>query len=243
MQKTGIVIPCYNEYDRLDTRQFEEFITTRDDYYLCFVNDGSSDQTATLLKEFVGRHPEKSGWVNLEQNAGKAEAVRQGFLYCLRADRFEYIGFIDADLATPLSQVAYLIDWARLYGKKMIFGSRVKRLGVQIHRRTIRHILGRIFATVISNMLDLPIYDSQCGIKFMTGEYARIAFDKPFLSKWVFDVEIFARLKISLDRMDQDILEVPLLEWSEIGGSKLKISSMLRVPKDLYKIYKNYNLK
>lgn len=243
MQRTGIVIPCYNEFDRLDAKQFADFITTYPQYYCCFVNDGSSDQTAVLLEEIVSGNTSRAALVNLVQNSGKAEAVRQGILHCLQRDDLSYVGFIDADLATPLSQVHYLVGYFDAHQKQMVFGSRVKRLGITMSRKTHRHLFGRLFATITSNILGLPIYDSQCGSKFMTPEYARTAFADVFISKWAFDVEIFARLKKGYRDVEHQVLEIPLFEWQEIAGSKLNMWSMVGVLGDLYRIRRHYKLK
>jgi hypothetical protein len=80
-------------------------------------------------------------------------------------------------------------------------------------------------------------------MKIMTAEFAQIAFEKKFISKWVFDVEIFARLKKTFPNMEKDTLEIPLFEWYERKGSKLTIKSMLSIPRDLYLIHKVYNQK
>ena len=91
---------------------------------------------------------------------------------------FEIIGYLDADLATPLEEIPYLL---RFFDEEYeaVIGSRVKRLGTQIHRKLPRHYMGRIFATLASVMLNIKAYDSQCGAKFFKLETTQFLFEDP----------------------------------------------------------------
>jgi hypothetical protein len=124
---------------------------------------------------------------------------------------------------------------------QMVFGSRVKLLGRQIERRAIRHYAGRIFATVVSLMLELPIYDSQCGAKlFRLTPEARQVFATPFIARWVFDVEILARfLNLyagNARRLADAIYEYPLEVWTDVAGSKLASVDCVAAARDLARI-------
>ena len=102
--------------------------------------------------------------------------------------------------------------------------------------------MGRILATFISNMLNLAVYDTQCGCKIFKRELLPIAFKDPFLSRWLFDVEIFYRLKnhYSAEQLKSFSKEIPLASWVDQGGSKIKLSYGLFVWGDLYNIYRFY---
>ena len=98
LARVALVIPCYNEANRLDTAAFKNFRLPSDQIEFVFVNDGSTDGTLQLLQTLPG------SVVNLERNSGKAEAVRRGILAAL--DRKpDIVGFWDADLATPFSEL------------------------------------------------------------------------------------------------------------------------------------------
>ena len=101
----GIVVPCYNEMDRIQLSKFSEFLNSNDFIYFCFVNDGSTDGTQKILVDFVNLNPERSQLLNLSKNKGKAEAVRQGINTLLKSSKFQLVGYCDADLAAPLTEI------------------------------------------------------------------------------------------------------------------------------------------
>ena len=78
MQKICIVIPCYNEGDRLPVKEFNNFLTASDSVFFYFVNDGSNDNTSEILNSLRSNWSEKTMVLNLPCNCGKAEAVRRG---------------------------------------------------------------------------------------------------------------------------------------------------------------------
>ena len=151
---------------------------------------------------------------------------------------FDYFGFIDADLATPLSQVDFLISQFN-DDLIMVFGSRIKLLNNNIERNIIRHYMGRIFATFVSILFKLEVYDTQCGAKFFrTSESSINLFKSPFISKWFFDIEIFLRLRKQSDYFEfqKNVKEIPLQEWIEKGNTKLSLSDFILTPFLLIKL-------
>ena len=241
-----IVVPCYNEAHRLPAEKFVEFVHEGHDVDFLFVNDGSTDNTLELLERLRRVCGPAVSVLDKKTNAGKAEAVRDGMVRAIEQGKSGFVGFWDADLATPLSAISWLcqelIDAPRL---QMVFGSRVRLLGRHVHRRAIRHYLGRVFATVVSMVLRLPIYDTQCGAKiFRVSPQLSQVLGKPFLSRWVFDVEILARF-IALDHGDtralhDSIYEYPLERWEDVAGSKVKPGDFLIAFVDTFRIYSKY---
>jgi glycosyltransferase involved in cell wall biosynthesis len=190
--------------------------------------------------------PTKFTILNLPQNQGKAEAVRQGLLSAINSQP-DYVGFWDADLATPLDAIPEFLDLAESRPNlEMIFGSRVKLLGRRIERRPTRHYIGRVFATAVSAILGVAVYDTQCGAKvFRVSSSIKALFQEPFQSRWIFDVEILARLIQArrgkqLPQPEQVISEFPLLEWKDVPGSKLGYSDFVRAAWELARIYIYY---
>lgn len=231
MKPTIVIIPCYNEAKRLDLQQLETLLNEPGLSLLC-VDDGSSDDTLSLLRSF-SQHHETADVLALPQNQGKAEAVRQGLLSALACDPY-VVGFIDADMATPVEEVIRLARSAQTEDVDAILGSRIAYMGTNIDRSMSRHLLGRVFATAASLALDAQVYDTQCGAKFFrSSEILARVLDEPFHSRWAFDVELLGRLLAE----DAQILEIPLRRWVDVPGSKIGFKSMVKAGLDLAMIH------
>ena len=248
MQKTGIVIPCFNEERRINKERFLEYINSHQDVSFIFVNDGSTDNTLSVLQNFQIKDPQRIHVLDLDQNFGKAEAVRQGILYAIKL-KFQNIGYWDADLATPLGIIDHFLSALEAKAVFVVMGARVMLLGRDIKRKRTRHYLGRIFATVVSMViLKLPVYDTQCGAKiFRNNDVLKQVFSQPFRVNWIFDVEIIARYQMifknegTLDLTDL-IIEYPLDTWKDVGESKLKYVDYFIALFDVVKLYLLLNM-
>jgi glycosyltransferase involved in cell wall biosynthesis len=241
MSRLLLVVPCFNEEKRLDVAAFRAF-----DAEFLFVNDGSSDGTLRLLESLHDSDPRRFSVLNLERNSGKAEAVRRGILAALEGNP-DLTGFWDADLATPLSELTGFLEVFDTRPEiEMVFGARVRLLGRDISRQASRHYLGRVGATLISRTLGLAVYDTQCGAKlFRAGDALRAVFARPFLSRWIFDVEILARFieMQGRDAVARAVYEYPVTVWRDVKGSKVKSTDFLRALRDLGKIGRAYRLR
>ncbi len=238
-----VVVPCYDEERRLDIDAFLRFRLGEHRVEFCFVDDGSRDGTRGLLESLRAQDPQRFSVVALERNSGKAEAVRRGVVAAGQRNP-DLFGFWDADLATPLSELPSFIDMLTSRPQiEMVFGSRVRLLGRDIRRRALRHYVGRVGATLISASLGLAVYDTQCGAKMFRNTAAmREVFAKPFLSRWIFDVEIIARFVQANGRSAaaDAICELPLQVWHDVHGSKVKARDFIPALRDLWKIHRAY---
>ena len=246
MARARIIIPCYNEAQRLDGSRFKGFTCPSHEIAFLFVNDGSTDATRPLLESLKNSEASRFAILDLAENMGKAEAVRQGLLAAIKSQP-DYVGFWDADLATPLEAIPSFLDLAESRPDiEIVIGSRVKLLGRRIDRRCTRHYLGRVFATAVSLTLGLDVYDSQCGAKlFRVSPSINALFLEPFYSRWIFDVEIIARLIQArrgkeLPQAERVVYELPLMDWRDIPGSKLRYSDFARATWELTQIYNHY---
>lgn len=241
-----IVIPCYNEESRFPLQRFTDFADGHPAIRFLLVNDGSKDRTLDVLRSAAAGREDQVGVIDQPVNGGKGEAVRTGVMAAMQQAGCQFVGFWDADMATPLELIEDLS--AVLQGRPelaMVFGARVKLLGRYVERRAIRHYLGRVFATVVSVVLRLPIYDTQCGAKIFRVDAGTAAlFDQPFCSRWVFDVEIIARFirqrRYDMESVQKSIYEFPLPEWRDVAGSRVRPRDFFRAFFDVLKIYLRY---
>jgi len=240
--RIALIVPCFNEEQRLDTDTFRTFALPGFDLQFLLVNDGSSDGTLRVLQSLRDSNPSRFDILDLHPNGGKAEAVRRGILKAAESQP-DFLGFWDADLATPLTELPAFVDVFTRPNISIVFGARVRLLGREISRRPDRHYLGRVGATLISQTLGLAIYDTQCGAKlFRMNDAIPQVFGKPFLSRWIFDVEIIARyLKLwGRDRVAHSFYELPVTVWHDVKGSKVRSTDFLRALRDLWKIRRAY---
>lgn len=232
---TTLVVPCYNEAERLPRAQFIEFAETHE-VKLLFVDDGSRDRTANVIDEMLSP---KLELLRLSKNVGKGEAVRRGLLHAISKGA-EMVGYVDADLATPLEDVWAMLDYFADPGILGVTGARVHLFGSHIERRAVRHYAGRMFATAASKVLGKPYYDTQCGAKvFRVHAAIEAALAAPFTSPWIFDVELLGRIFAEARErgLPGTILrEHPVRQWRDVNGSHVRLSAFLRAPVELLNI-------
>jgi len=222
MGETQIVVPCYNEARRLPGDAFRAFCARAPAIDFLLVNDGSTDATLERLRELERALPGRVSVLDLQPNGGKAEAVRRGMLAAAKSGA-EYIGYWDADLATPLDEIPRFVAVldARSH-VELVLGARVQLLGREVRRSPVRHYLGRVFATAVSQVLHLPVYDTQCGAKLMRNRDELAAlFAEPFGVNWTFDVELLARF-LAAGRGAEALYELPLERWEDVAGSRVR---------------------
>ena len=206
---------------------------------ICFVNDASTDNTQAVLSQIQESFKNQVVILLNGKNLGKAESIRKAVHYILKQDNEGYAAYLDADLATSLEECYSYTQYLE-NGKQYVFASRILKIGSVVERKFSRFLAGRIIATFISKILDLKVYDTQCGCKVFTREIAGIGFEKPFLSKWLFDVEIFSRLlkHYGKDKAIALMDEIPVKKWVDQGESKVKLSYFFKLWLDLFRIWK-----
>jgi dolichyl-phosphate beta-glucosyltransferase len=229
-----IVVPCFNEAGRLAVEQLDE-LAADDAIGLVLVDDGSTDGTASLLHRFAADRERVEVCV-LASNAGKGSAVRHG-LQVARRSGAAWVGYCDADFATPAAEVRRLVTLARERPElAVVLGSRLALLGRTIGRRALRHAGGRVFAAGAARALRLPVHDTQCGAKILRADATLdLALARPFRSRWAFDVELLGRLT-ALGVPAFALWEEPLREWHDVPGSKRTLVASVRATFELVPI-------
>lgn len=214
-----LVIPCYRESTRIGAFLPElcREMSALGGVTIMVVEDGSDAEEVAkmdavievLRTEYVCLLALKT----LPNNLGKGGAVYAGWAECGGAD---WLAFVDADGACSPREVARLIQMKD--GARAIFASRVKMLGRQVDRLFKRHLLGRIYATLVSELLNVPVYDSQCGLKVVPRLAYEAVSSRLQVTGFAFDVE----LMVSLLDTGCQIQEVPI-DWQEVEGGKVSI--------------------
>jgi dolichyl-phosphate beta-glucosyltransferase len=210
----SIILPAYNESARI-AGTLEKILAhaTRCGWNaeVIVVNDGSSDDTAEIVRECAGRHPVVRLLEN-PGNRGKGYSVRHGML----SARGDILLFSDADLSSPIEEADKL--FAEIAeGADLAVGSRWLDRRLQIRRQPLhRRFLGRIFNLALRVILGLQFKDTQCGFKAFTRRSAQTIFPLQKIERWGFDPEL---LYLAM-RLGFDVREVPVA-WSHREGTRI----------------------
>lgn len=227
----SIVIPAYNEEQRLPLTlgQISNFLDSQSyPAEIIVVENGSSDRTLEIARDFTGRIPYLR--VFHEERNGKGLAVKRGMLEA----EGEYRFICDADLSMPIEEVNRFIP-PTLSNVDIAIASREAQGAVRYDEPEYRHIVGRVFNTLV-RILALPgLQDTQCGFKCFRGDIAENLFPKQTISGWTFDVEILYIAR----RRGYQIMEIPI-PWYFNPQSKVHLMrDSVRMFLDLLKIRLN----
>lgn len=210
----SFVFPAYNESERLTTslpKVLDYVAQRRLSAEIIVVNDGSTDNTAEIVRGFARVNPNLRLLEN-PGNRGKGYSVRNGMLNATG----DVILFSDTDLSSPITEADKLFAAIR-NGADIAIGSRWLQRELQTEPQPlVRQLYGRLFNLGLRMMLGLSFRDTQCGFKVFTREAAHIIFSRQHVERWGFDPEIlFLARKFNLRTV-----EVPV-EWAHDHRSKI----------------------
>jgi len=232
--KLSVIIPVYNESNiiLLTTEAIYLFFQERlgDNFELIIVNDGSTDNSAILIRKFV---TSKSNVVFLDEkvNMGKGYALKRG----VEVSNGDMVFFTDVDLSTPINYYLALEEEFVSTNAEMVFGSRTSSNSViSVKQPIFRQLFGKIYYRIAYTLLGLNgVEDSNCGFKLYDGDIARSLYPKLLSNRWVFDVELIYLAKKSNHKINY----VPV-EWADdkTGSSVRLFSASLASLVELIKI-------
>jgi len=214
----SLIIPLYNEEKRLKNsfKVIKNFLFKKKNTEVIFVNDGSNDKSAKIIKNFIRKFHKKKliKYISYKKNIGKGYAIKKGVL----KSKKKWILICDLDMSVKPDQIN---NWNKKKfiksNKEAYFASRKHSLS-KIQTSIIREFLGKIFNLIIYNLLNIDIRDTQCGFKLFNKNYAKFIFRKITSYRFSFDVELVLLLK----KNDINIIELPV-SWIHKSGSKLSI--------------------
>ena len=218
--KLSIVIPAHNEEHRLSATlgDYAGFFTERfgDEMELIVVANHCSDDTEGVVRKAAKAHPQIKVVVEPDR-VGKGGAVKLG----MRMAQGDFVGFVDADGATPPQSFFRLLenigDAGCIVGSRWIDGA-VVNPRQSAFRRMASRMLNRI---VVHGMFGLQVLDSQCGAKLFRHEVLEKVLLEAAEPGWAFDIELLCRVK----RLGYAVREYPI-EWRHVPGNPIAYIAM-----------------
>jgi dolichyl-phosphate beta-glucosyltransferase len=210
----SVILPAYNESARIAgtlDKLLAHAAQRGWSVEVIVVNDGSSDDTAAIVRAYASKHAVLRLLEN-PGNRGKGYSVRNGMLHA----RGDILLFSDADLSSPIEEADKLFV-AIAQGADIAIGSRWVDRSLQIRRQPLhRRIFGRIFNLALRIILGLQYKDTQCGFKAFTRRSAQAVFPLQKIERWGFDPELLYLAR----KFGFNVSEVPVA-WSHREGTRI----------------------
>jgi len=230
----SIILPAYNEEKRIlssinQLRLELPFIAMKREgilignhFEVIVVNDGSSDQTGTIVRKYINQFPDFGlKLIELPNNKGKGYAVKVG----VEVARGNYIVFMDVDLSTPLTEISKLI--CAIQGDSAIaIGSRgLPQSQIVKHQPIYRELMGKIFNILVRLCVINGIYDTQCGFKAFRADVAKLIFRLLETDRFGFDVEIL----LIAQKLGIPVKEIPIVWQNSVHSSVSPLTDSLEM--------------
>jgi len=210
----SIVIPAYNEEKRIGSAlsKISEYMRLRkDDYEILVVDDGSKDNTKSVVFDHI-KKDKNIKYIANPGNKGKGYAVRNGMLN----SSMDFVLFSDADLSTPIEELGSFLQYTDDFD--VIIASRNMKESNVVKQPIYRRLPGKIFPLFVNLLAVRGIKDTQCGFKLFSRDAAHKIFHLQHLHGFAFDVEVlFIARKLGLK-----IKEVPVT-WRNDADSKVHV--------------------
>lgn len=229
MKSFTIIVPAFNESKRIIPflKELQLYSKNWKNYEILFVDDGSTDNTLDILENFAAKN-RNARIVSYKPNKGKAFAVKKG----IEQSRGQKVIFIDADGSISPEEIPKLAK--KLDDYDIVVGSRSLKES-RVEANWMRKFTGFLFNSYSNILFKIKIKDCLCGFKGFKRKVALDLFKELKSTGWIFDVEIFYKIR----KKGYRLYELPI-SWVHKGGSKMKLThpfkmffQMLKLKKDL----------
>ncbi len=194
------------------------------------VDDGSGEEEASKMQSLVARLQMHYDFLLdpllVQKNQGKGGAIYSGW-DTASLDEFRWVAFVDADGAITPEETLRFLNLATEENeqkKTCLWSIRVKGEGKDINRTLIRNFLGNVFRIIVKCLFNIPVKDTQCGLKCIPLEGYQEVRNNLTEKRFVFDVELASHLV----RKKYKLQQIPI-DWQESPGSTVKITSAFRM--------------
>lgn len=237
----SIVIPAYNEADKISSTLTQVVNFMRNfstEFEIIVVDDGSKDNTVQIVSDYKRENREVVLIKNIHM--GKGPALSAG----VKKSKGKYIYIADADLSTPISELKKLSVWLIDHDYDIVIASREGRGSERINEPFYRHLMGRVFNTLVQLTILPGIKDSQCGFKLFRSSVAKRLFDNLEISSvtkeiktaytGAWDVELLYIAKL----LGYSIKEVPV-KWIFVRTTRVSpLRDSIKMVKEILHIKK-----
>jgi glycosyltransferase involved in cell wall biosynthesis len=218
IRKLSIIIPAYNEERRIDPFLSNLIKYCRKNikikYEILVIDDGSKDRTVSIVKRIKHKNLRL---ISYKPNKGKANAVETG----VKAAKGSHLLFIDADGAIVPKEISKMLPILEkndaVVGSRNLKESRAKK-------DFFRRILSFGFNNYVSFLFGMSFSDYLCGFKGFKTPVARKLFHNLKSERWIFDVELFYRIK----KYRFSCKEIAI-RWIHQDDSKMKTIDVVKI--------------
>ncbi len=218
--KISIIIPAYNEEKRIPSclERVLSYCNEREwDYEVLVAEDGSTDNTKKIVKDFVSRN-KRIKLLSFTERLGKGGAIKNAMFQASK----DFVCFMDVDLSADVAELERLIPFVNHY--EIIIGSRQLRGNLPpIEGPFYRKIFSRFYSKFFRFLFRMPIHDPQCGFKLFKTSIVSRLYKEIHTTGFAFDSEVIVKAYW----LGLRIKEVPII-WKYDPATKISVSTQIR---------------
>jgi len=218
--KLTIVIPAYNEEDRIVTTLDKTIAYLGEQPYsseVLVVSDGSTDRTGDVVRSYTPPESVDVQFLEYRPNRGKGYAVRYGML----RGEGDIVMFMDADYSVPVQELEKALSHIENGFDIAIASRALSESIIHQHQNVPREISAKIYTLIQTVYLGIAYRDTQCGFKVFTRDAARCLFQRQKLHSVIFDPEILWLAK----HMKFRVAEFQVT-WTHVGDSRIQYDNL-----------------